>query len=318
MRKHKYKILTLTTLFTIATAVIHFFNKVIAASASLKEILNINNKNFYKWRFGNIYYTKRGKGSPVLLIHDSFPGSSGYEWNRVEKGLEEDHTVYNIDLLGFGRSEKPGITYTNFVFVQMINDFIRNVIRDKTDVISCGFSSSFVTMACRQEKDLYNKIIFINPPSIKMINRAPSKKDKLLKTLLEVPVFGTLVYHMVISQENTRNQFIENFYFNPFHLDQDIIDSYYEASHKGGYYAKNIYNSYIGKYLNINIEPSLKQIDNSIYIIEGTEESCAQDILDCYKTLNPSIEFTTIENTKHFPHIEKPEQFLENIRVFLQ
>lgn len=318
MNKNRYRFVTITTLFSSATIIIHFVNKVTAASASLKDILSISNKNFYKWRFGDIYYTRRGKGTPVLLIHDTFPGSSGYEWSRIEHELQKNHTVYNLDLLGFGRSEKPGITYTNFIFVQMINDFINNVIEEKTDIIACGFSSSFVTMACRQEQDLYNRIIFINPPNLKAINRIPSKKDKLFKMMLEIPVFGTLVYHMTTSQEYIRNQFIENLYFNPFHLDQDIMDSYYEGAHKGGYYAKNLYASFIGKYMNINIESSLKSIDNSIFIIEGEEESNNQAIVDSYKKINPAIESIVMKKTKHFPHIEKPDSFVKQVELFLQ
>ena len=52
-------------------------------------------------------------GTPVLLIHDLSPLSSSYEWCRYAKKLEKQHTVYTIDLLGCGRSEKPYLTYTN-------------------------------------------------------------------------------------------------------------------------------------------------------------------------------------------------------------
>ena len=67
------------------------------------------------------------------------PGASGYEWNAVTKELATEHTVYTIDLLGCGRSEKPEITYTNFVFAQLLCDFAKNVIKEETDVIASGF-----------------------------------------------------------------------------------------------------------------------------------------------------------------------------------
>ncbi len=132
MKKNKNRLTTFVVLFSSATAIIHIANKIIAASASLKEMLDSNRRNYYKWRFGEIFYTKKGSGSPVLLIHDMLPGACGYEWNRIEEELAMEHTVYTIDLLGCGRSEKPGVTYTNFVYVQVICDFIRNVIGEKT------------------------------------------------------------------------------------------------------------------------------------------------------------------------------------------
>ena len=92
-------------------------------------MLDTDVRNYYHWRFGDIYYTKKGKGSPILLIHDMLPGGSGYEWTRIEDELALEHTVYNLDLPGCGRSEKPGMTYTNFVYVQAICDFIKECNR---------------------------------------------------------------------------------------------------------------------------------------------------------------------------------------------
>ena len=104
MKKHSKRLLTAAALVMTTTATIHIINKVIAASACLKEMLDTDVRNYYHWRFGDIYYTKKGKGSPILLIHDMLPGGSGYEWTRIEDELALEHTVYNLDLPGCGRS----------------------------------------------------------------------------------------------------------------------------------------------------------------------------------------------------------------------
>ena len=70
-----------------------------------------------------------------MCIRDR-PGASGYEWSKIEDELAIDHTVYTVDLLGCGRSDKSSITYTNFVYVQMISDFIKKIIGQKTDAVS--------------------------------------------------------------------------------------------------------------------------------------------------------------------------------------
>ena len=78
-------------------------------TVSRRKYFNSNQRNsLSRWL---ILYTKKGSGSPVLLIHDIVPGACGYEWNRIEEELAMEHTVYTIDLLGCGRSEKPGVTY---------------------------------------------------------------------------------------------------------------------------------------------------------------------------------------------------------------
>lgn len=316
MKNNRHKLLTFTVLMTTATGIIHLTNKLISATAQLKEMLDISNRNFYEWRLGKIYYTKKGKGTPILLIHDTLPGASGYEWTRIEKELSMEHTVYTIDLLGCGRSEKPGITYANFVFVQLICDFINDIIGEKTDIIASGYSGSFVTMACLHENDCIDKVILVNPPSIHSLKQSPTEKDKLLKFFIEIPVFGTLIYHMIVSRETISDLFLEKFYYNPFHLEQDIVDAYYESSHKGGAYAKHLYSSLTAKYLNIDISRSLESINNSIYIVTGDAEPNESSTVDEYCKLNPSIETVSIKKTKHFPHLEDPEKFLEQVGIF--
>ena len=64
--------------------------------------------------------------------------------NGIASGVNlKDHTVYTIDLLGFGRSEKPNLTYTNYLYVQLVTDFIQNIIGEKTDIIASNESISF-------------------------------------------------------------------------------------------------------------------------------------------------------------------------------
>lgn len=316
MKDSKHKILTLAALTTIAAGIVHISNRVIVASSQLKEMLDFSNHNYYNWRFGKIYYTKKGSGSPLLLIHDTMPGGSGYEWSRIEDQLALEHTVYTIDLLGCGRSEKAGITYTNFLFVQIICDFIKNVIKEKTDIIASGFSCSFVTTAAAYDKENINKIMFINPVSLVSLSKTPTQKDKIFKFLVEIPVFGTLIYHIIVSRETISDLFLDNLYYNPFHADRDIMDAYYEAAHKGGYYAKYLYSSQSAKYMNINIRHALESLDNSIYIVEGEDEPNGNSIVDDYRRINPAIETAVISCSKHFPHIENAEGFLEQVGTF--
>ena len=52
-----------------------------------------------------------------------------------------------------------------------------------------------------------------------------------------------------------------------------FLMSYYEAAHRGGCQAKAAYASKASRFMNINILPALKSIDNSIFIIEGEAEN---------------------------------------------
>ncbi len=316
MKKHKHKLITLGILMTIATGIIYVANKLVAATALLKEMLDKPNGNYYHWRFGDVYYRKVGRGAPLLLIHDLTPGSSGCEWDKIEGKLSQQYTLYIIDLLGCGKSDKPEITYTNFIYVQLLCDFVKHVIKEKPNIIASGLSTSFVIMACNTESDLFDKNMLINPTSLVNLNKIPNKNSAMQKFMIEFPVIGTMIYHMIVSRLNVENLFMEKYFFNPFHMDRDFMDAYYEGAHINSSTGKYLYSSLVGNYLNFNIIHGLKSVNNSIYVIGGKEEPGITDIIEDYTHFNPSIESMVIGKCRHFPHIEQPDNFLEQVGIY--
>lgn len=314
----KRKLLTISILLAIATGLIYVGNKLIFATAVLKDLLKSNANNFYNWRFGKIYYKKQGKGSPVLLIHDLTIYSSAYEWNRIMDNLSQNHTVYAIDLPGCGRSDKQNITYTNYLYVQAISDFIKNIIQERTDLIVSGYSGSLAVMAYHVDTKLFGKLIMINPPSFDVLKQIPNKRTKIYKFLLELPVFGTLVYNMISCQSNVELLFTEKYLYNPFNISAEWIDTYYESAHRGMSNSKYLLSSMIGRYTNNNICHALKEINQSIFIIEGELENDAKSILTQYESVNPAIESIVLKHAKHLPQLESPERLLEHLNLFLE
>ena len=68
--------------------------------------------------------------------------------------------------------------------------------------------------------------------------------------------------------------------------------------------------------MNTDITRALKEIDNSLYIVEGEDEPNGAAIVEAYQKVNPAIESATIPCSKHFPHIENVEAFLEQVGAF--
>ena len=106
----KKTLLFISTALGTTTLAFHVINKFIFNTSD--ELSEEDSSNYYNWKFGNIYYQKTGSGSPLLLIHDLNHYSSSMEWDKVIDTLSREHTVYTIDLLGCGKSDKPAITYT--------------------------------------------------------------------------------------------------------------------------------------------------------------------------------------------------------------
>lgn len=313
--KAKNKLFTLLILSAGAAVTTALINKAIKISAVSKNLLAKPEARCYRWRLGNIHYTKQGSGKPLLLLHDLMPEAGGHEWSAVVQALSEHYCVYVIDLLGCGRSEKPNITYTNYLYVQLLTDFIRSEIGHRTDVIATGESSSLAIMACSLSPDLFDRLLFINPESIHSSSQVPGKNAKLYKFILDLPIIGTLLYHFAVSKQSLNERFSNCYFYNPYSVKSSLLDAYYESAHLGES-PKSVYSSVQCNYTKCNIANALKKIDNSIYLIGGGMIDSIDERLAEYKIYNPAVEYVTIPHTKHLLQLEAPAELLKNIEMF--
>ncbi|WP_276856062.1 alpha/beta fold hydrolase [Enterocloster lavalensis] len=313
--KTRNKLLTLLILSAGAATATALINKAVKISATSKNVLSDPESLCYKWRLGNIHYTKAGTGKPLLLVHDLTPSSSGYEWTAIAGRLAETYTVYTIDLLGCGRSEKPNLTYTNYLYVQLISDFIKSEIGHRTDVIATGASAALAVMACGNSPELFDRLMFINPDSLLACSQVSGRHAKLYKFMLDLPIAGTLLYHIATSRKSLTEELKATCFYNPYMVRTSMLDAYHEAAHLGES-PKSVYSSVRCHYTKCNIVNALKKIDNSIYLLGGDGEESIQERFDEYKEINPIIEYSLIANTKHLPQLEKPGEVLKAIQTY--
>lgn len=196
-------------LFSTATAIgcMYAYNKVVEHTAASYKPLERTNSYFFSWKHGDIYYEKMGSGQPVLLVHDMYPYSSSVEFEKLAKKLSRKHTVYTMDLLGCGKSDKPAIVYTNYLYVQLITDFIKKVIGEPTDLITYDISSSFALMANHMEPSLFRKILLLNPCSQKQLMLPVSPFARMQRMILNAPIIGSFLFNF-----STRKTKIASFY----------------------------------------------------------------------------------------------------------
>ena len=283
----KKTLLFISTAIGTTTLAFHVINKFIFNTSD--EHSEEDSSNYYNWKFGNIYYQTTGSGSPLLLIHDLNHYSSSMEWDKVIDTLSREHTVYTIDLLGCGKSDKPAITYTCYLYVQLLTDFIRDIIGEKTDIVATGASVSFVTAACQNIADQIGHIILVCPESIRTLAKAPNHKSKLLASIINLPIYGTFIYNV-----GARNTALS-----------DSAECRY------------LYSSILGHYTTVNIAHCLEGLTTSIAVISGKNAPETFEKAKEYCNVLPSIEHIEIAGCGLLPQRENADAFLEQIDILL-
>lgn len=114
-----------------------------------------------------VNYVEYGDSSkpPLLLIHGF--GASVYHWRYNIPVLAEKYHIFAIDLLGFGLSEKPIITYTAETWRDQALSFIREVVRktnNKPVVIAGNSLGGFTALysAAVDAENLIKACILVN------------------------------------------------------------------------------------------------------------------------------------------------------------
>ncbi len=313
--KRYLKILTAMVISYSTLIGVSLINKMMSMHAISKNLLEKEAAKEFEWRFGNIKYRKKGHGNPVLLVHSLDVAASSEEWFRIRDKLAESHTVYSIDLLGCGLSEKPFMTYTNHIFAQLICDFIKVIIGKRTTVISSGNSSAFVISACDNDSTLFEKIILVSPENPDKGQLIPGKRARTYKAILSMSVLGNLLYNIAVFRWNIRYNIRSDFYRKD-RFTKDILDKCYEAAHRG-LSPRSLYSSIVCFYTKKNIKFELSQINNSIVIFEGKHNKEALKVLREYMKINPAVETVIIDDSNKYPHIENDKGFLNALNIYL-
>lgn len=272
--------------------------------------------NFYKFKYGNIHYNVYGEGEPLLLIHDTSIGSSYKEWENSIKSLSNYYKVYVIDLLGFGASSAPAISYSSYLYVTLINSFIEDVIKEKAYVAASSNSAAFAVIASLFNSDNFKKLILVSPTGIKKTFKVKSY-SKFLCKLMESPILGTTIYNIISSKYSLRKYLYTHAYYNPLNVTNSMVDNYNHMAHLRGKNLKYSASAYISGYLYVDIAPHLEKTTVPTHIVWGADyELNTQENADFIKELNPNINISIIEESKLLPHNEKPKEFYKVCRAF--
>lgn len=109
---------------------------------------------YWSWRSHTIHYVQAGRAPekpPLLLVHGF--GASTDHWRKNIADLQTDFEVWAIDLLGFGRSAKPNLTYSGDLWRDQLHDFITTQIQRPVVLVgnSLGGYASLCVAAQRPE-----------------------------------------------------------------------------------------------------------------------------------------------------------------------
>lgn len=127
-----------------------------------------------------------GSEPTALLLHDLLPGCSMFDFSPLDT-IDTDRQYIAVDLLGYGRSDRPATKYDIAMHTDHINDLLL-LYPTITTIIAVGYAASIAINIANQQ-DVNRTVVLIDPAYAQEVS-------KPMSVLMRVPVVGPFVYHM--------------------------------------------------------------------------------------------------------------------------
>jgi pimeloyl-ACP methyl ester carboxylesterase len=261
----------------------------------------------FEWRGRRIAFTRRGSGPPLLLIHGIHAAAWSYEWHDNVDYLARQNTVYTIDLLGFGRSDRPSIRYSARLYISLISDFVHQVIGEPCVLVATSLSGAYATVLAARDPERFPAIALIAPTGLIRLHKSAGAGGEAGRLAVETPIVGTAMFNSIVSRRSLHG-WLEKVYADNSIVTEDLVDIYYWTSHQRG--ARHAPAAFISGHLNIDVRQALRRLTQPALLIWGEEGAVAPvEEFRGFRAIKPDFELSVLTPAGDLPHDERPDDF---------
>ncbi len=271
----------------------------------------------FRSRHGRIRYQRLGDGPPVLLLHSFGPGHSAEEWRRTAELLAGSYRVFAPDLLGWGRSDKPALTYDGELYIELVGDFTRRAIGGRPAAVAAGLTAAYAVQLAVDRPELFRALALLAPSGVELHGDEPDFKDAVVHRLLRLPVLGTSALNVYTSRSAIAGYLRREVFTAAEQVDEALVDQHYRRSHQPG--AHGALAAYLSGYLNHGVREVLERVDVPVWIGWGRHAATPPvESADLWLRQLESAELEVFEDCGLLPHVECPEEVARRLKRFLR
>jgi pimeloyl-ACP methyl ester carboxylesterase len=261
----------------------------------------------FDWRDRRVAFTKRGKGPPILLIHGIHAAAWSYEWRNNVDALARTNTVYTLDLLGFGMSERPAIRYSARLYISLISDFVSRVIDEPTVLVATSLSGAYAIVLAARDPLRFPAVALIAPSGLVSLNEPVGLGGEAGRLVVDTPIAGTAMFNALVSRPQLRRNLI-NAYSNDSLVTHELVEIYYATSHQRG--ARHAPAAFLSGHLNIDVRNALRRLSQPALLVWGEQGSNAPvEEFRGFREIKRDFEISVLSPAGDLPHDERAEDF---------
>jgi pimeloyl-ACP methyl ester carboxylesterase len=261
----------------------------------------------FDWRDRRVAFTRRGNGPPMLLIHGIHSAAWSYEWRNNVDALARSNTVYTIDLLGFGMSERPAIRYSARLYISLISDFVSRVIDEPTVLVASSLSAAYAIVLAARDPHRFPAVALIAPSGLVRLNEPVGLGGEASRLAVDTPIAGTAMFNARVSRPQLR-RYLRSAYSDDSLVTRELVEIYYTASHQRG--ARHAPAAFHSGHLNIDVRHALRRLSQPAMLVWGEQGSMSPvEEFRGFREIKRDFEISVLSPAGDLPHDERAEDF---------
>jgi pimeloyl-ACP methyl ester carboxylesterase len=244
----------------------------------------------------------------LVLVH-GFGASIGHWRKNIPVLAEAGYQVFALDLLGFGKSDKPVLAYSLELWQSMLHDFCTEKLAQPAVFVGNSIGALVCLMMLADFPKLARAGVLLNAAG--GLNHRPGELNLVLRLVMGTfakivgsPITGKFIFDQVRQKSRIRNT-LTQVYCDRTAITDELVDLLYQPSCDPT--AQQVFASIITAPPGPSPEQLLPKISQPLLVIWGEADPWTPiKGADIYKQHDQAT-FLAIPNTGHCPHDERPE-----------
>ena len=265
----------------------------------------------WTWRGWRVRYSTLGAGPPVVLVHAVHATASSFEMRGIFEPLSGRHAVYAVDLLGFGKSERPPAPYSGQLYADLLGDFLAEVVGRPAMLAGSSLSAAHAVEVARARPDLVDRLVLLSPTG----TVGTGARGRAFGRLLGLPLVGSAAFNLLASHASIQS-YLRRVYADPSLVDDPLVGQHWATAHQPN--ARFAPAAFLAGRLDLPLARSGSPIAAPILVVRGSVTGIGAQATDAeLRGLGRRVRIETVEGAGQLPHDEAPDRVLALIEGWL-
>ena len=250
---------------------------------------------------------------PLILIHGF--GASIEHWRHNLPAIAEYHTVYALDLLGFGASRKADTEYSAALWTEQVHDFWQTFIGVPVILVGNSIGSLVCLNATATYPEMVKGLVMLSLPDVSVREDMLPPIARPIVTAMENLFASPLLIKSILKlvrRPNIIRKWAGIAYPNQEAVTDELVEilsspAYDEGSGQTLFrLSRSVRKASFAK----SVRDLLPPINVPMLLIWGLQDKMIPPKqARAIASLNPRLKLIELEHAGHCPHDEYPEQF---------